>query len=305
MQLSITKTAFNKVSSVKIPEVFYRRMKSGVAEFDHMFGEGLLPGSTLCLTAGPGMGKSTLMLQLTEALTKNGYVSGYASGEESVYQLAYTCERLGVKSVQVANETDVDQLVAATKDLDILIIDSLQALSTKDHLRGVALEQYVVSNLIPAAKRNECVVIFIVHLTKNGKMKGSTLVPHSVDANFQILADEDGEDNSRIISFHKNRYGACLDISATLTPSGFEIGERRSEASTSSSSKKGASAKALKAALQEKILALDPPLISKSSIMQRFDLTGSQAYMVLKELQDMGKLIRYGRGDNACFKKNI
>lgn len=296
MNLSIEKTGFTKVSEIVIPSIFYKRFKTGVEEFDKIFGEGILPGSAFTITAQAGSGKTTLLLQLCEALANNGYNTGYASGEENQYQLAFTCKRLNVKNVNIANETDVDYLAAAMKDLDILVVDSFQALTTRFKKNHAELERYAVTTLVNAAKETECALFFVMHLTKDGKLKGSTLVPHAVDVNMMITMDDEGDEQDRIISTYKNRFGSCQDISATMTSAGFKISGRREVVKVESKAKR-------KKKLNEAILNLDPPQITKKLVMSKFGLTGSQAYLALKELSDAGKIKKFGRGDNAVFKK--
>lgn len=296
MKLGIQSTGFTKVSDIEIPEIFYKRLKTGVAEFDDMFGEGILPGSAFTITAQAGSGKTTLLLQLMEALANNGYDVGYASGEENQYQLAFTCKRLNVSSVQIANETDVDALAKAMQDLDVLVIDSFQALSTRNKLNHAELERYAVTTLINAAKANECALFFIMHLTKDGKLKGSTLVPHAVDVNVQIMMDDEGDEQDRVISFYKNRFGATLDYSATMTSRGFQLSGKREVT-------RAPSKKARKKEIENKILAIkEPPHITKERIIKELKLTSSQAYFALKELTDAGKLVKMGRGKDARWK---
>lgn len=299
MKLQIEQSAFTKVSEIQIPDIFYRRMKTGIPEFDDMFGEGILPGSAFTLTAQAGSGKTTLLLQLMEALSNNGYDVGYASGEENKYQLAFTCNRLNVTNVQIANETDIDVLAKSMQDLDILVIDSFQALTTRNKLNHAELERYAVTTLINAAKTNECTLFFVMHLTKDGKLKGSTLVPHAVDVNMQILMDDEGSEQDRIISFYKNRFGATLDYTATMTSKGFQLSGKREVARVPSK-------KARKNDITSKILEMnEPPHITKQRIMQELNLTSSQAYFALKELTDAGKLVKYGRGQDACWKQPL
>jgi DNA repair protein RadA/Sms len=296
MKLGIEKSAFTKVSEIEIPDIFYRRMKTGVAEFDDMFGEGILPGSAFTITAQAGCGKTTLLLQLMEALANNGYDVGYASGEENQYQLAFTCKRLNVSSVQIANETDIDTLAKAMQDLDVLVIDSFQALTTRNKLNHAELERYAVTTLINAAKANECTLFFIMHLTKDGKLKGTTLVPHAVDVNVQILMDDEGDEQDRVISFYKNRFGPTLDYTATMTSRGFQLSGKREVT-------RAPSKKARKREIENKILAIkEPPHITKERIMKELKLTSSQAYFALKELTDAGKLVKHGRGKDARWK---
>jgi len=298
MKLGIESTGFKKVSDITIPEIFYRRMKCGIDEFDVMFGDGLLPGCTLTFTGQAGCGKTTALLQYMEALASNGYDVGYASGEENQYQLAFTCKRLNVRNVSIANETDIDVLAKAMENLDVLVIDSFQALTTENKLNSSELERYAVSTLISKAKETECALIFILHLTKDGKLKGSTLVPHSVDVNFQITTDPDNGETARILSVYKNRFGVTGDYSATMTYKGLVISGKHEVAAAPNKATR-------KKKLEDQILALDPPQITKKLIMDKFNLSTSQAYVILKELTDNDKLKKFGRGDDAVYKKVI
>ena len=300
MQLkNITQSGFTKVSNINIPSIFFNRLSTGVKEFDSLFGEGILPGSSMTFCGQAGVGKTTMLLQMMEALAGN-YEVGYASGEESSFQLAYTCRRLGIKNVAIANETDIDRLVKATKTLDVLVIDSFQALSSTKQMNSREVERYAVSELVAAGKENECVIVFVMHLTKGtGELKGSSLVPHAVDVNFRIDRDKDSEDTTaRIVSVYKNRFGATGEYHASMTPTGISISERREVEAPKSKANR-------RKELHDAILAMDPPNIAKSSIMKKFGLTSSQAYLVLRELQDMDKLVKYGKGDNAIWKKTL
>jgi predicted ATP-dependent serine protease len=296
MKLKIESTKFVKVSNIQIPEIFFRRMKSGVEELDAVFGEGILPGSAFTITAAAGTGKTTFLLQVMEALANNGYEVGYASGEENQYQLAYTCKRLNVSSVCIANETDIDTLAEATKDLDILVIDSFQALTSEKQMNSAEQDRYAVTTLLQAAKKNECALFFVMHLTKDGKLKGNTLIPHAVDVNIQIMMDPEGDEQARIISTYKNRFGPCQDYQATMTSRGFEVsGKREVIATVSKASRR-------KSELKKVLEMKEPPGITKERIINELNVTSSQAYLILKELTDSKQLIKYGRGANAIFK---
>lgn len=299
MLLKIDQTEFTKVSEITIPDIFYNRLLTNVKEFDSMFGNGILPGSSFTVTAQAGCGKTTLLLQLMNALALNGYNVGYSSGEENKFQLAFTCNRLNVKQLSIATETDIDKLAAAMKDLDAIVIDSFQALTSTKKMNSSELERYAVTTLIDAAKTHECALFFVMHLTKLGQLKGSSLVPHAVDVNVQIMRDPDGEEEARIISTYKNRFGPCLDYEATMTSHGFELSGMVKTVQTGVASTKAAR----KRDLSSKILELDPPNITKSFIMQELNLTSSQAYFALRELTESGKLVKYGRGDEAVWKK--
>ena len=296
MKLKIKTSTFTKVQDIVIPDIFYRRLKCGIKEFDSMFDSGLLPGSSLTFTGQAGSGKTTALLQYMEALAGNGYNVGYASGEENKYQLAFTCKRLNVKSVNVANETDIDTLAASMEDFDVLVVDSFQALTTSKKLNSAALERYAVSTLISKAKECECALIFVLHLTKAGKLKGSTLVPHSVDVNFQIMMDAEGDSTDRVISVYKNRFGTTGDYGASMGHSGLVLSGKKEVARASSKANR-------KKDLHNKILAMDPPQITKEAVMKHCKLSGGQAYVALKALTDNKQLTKYGRGANASFKR--
>jgi len=297
MKLGIAPTKFTAVKDIEIPDIFFNRLKSGVQDFDKLFGEGLLPGAAITLTAQAGCGKTTFALQLLEHLSQAGYETAYASGEENQYQLAFTCKRLNVRSVKIANITDIDTIADAMDDNDIIVVDSFQALTTKTKMNSRALEQYAVSTLCNKAKDTECVLIFIMHLTKSGQLKGSTLVPHSVDVNMMISHDlERDDDTTRIISVSKNRFGQAIDVQAILGAKGFHIGTKVT------SGRKAKSKKDRRASLKRDILQLDPPAITEQRIMSTFNLTKGQTYVVLKQLVDEKKLRKYGRGSGAVWK---
>ena len=298
MNLNLDTTQFTKVSDIVVPDIFYRRMKTGVDEIDELFGNGILPGSSFTVTARAGCGKTTFLLQLFEALSKNGYDVGYASGEENTFQLAFNCKRLGVNNVQVANLTDVDTLVESTKYYDALVVDSFQALTTKDEKNSRELESYAITKLVNAAKLNECAIFFILHLTKGGVLKGGTLIPHTVDVNMQIEIDEDaGDDRARVISFAKNRFGSCNEFSSMLTESGFVFTGQRINVDKAFNKAQRTRENS------EKVLAMtEPPFITKKRVMKELSLTSSQAYVLLKEMCDQDTIKKFGRGDDAIYK---
>jgi hypothetical protein len=157
-------------------------------------------------------------------------------------------------------------------------------------------ERYAVNEIVTAGKENECVIIFVMHLTKTGELKGSTLVPHAVDVNFKITRDTEGDETARIINVYKNRFGSTGEYHANMTRAGIEISEKVAVVAPKSKANR-------RRELFDGILAMDPPMITKQGIMKKFNLTASQAYLALKELQDAGELVKYGRGDNTVYKK--
>jgi len=296
MKMSIKPSSFEKVSKIKIPDIFYNRMKCGIKEFDELFGNGILPGSSMTFTGQAGCGKTTSLLQLMEAMAKAGYEVGYSSGEENKYQLAFTCKRLNIQEVAIANETDIDKLASAMENLDMLVVDSFQALSTSTKMNSRELEKYAVSTLCSRAKETECALVFVMHRTKDGKLKGSTLVPHSVDVNFEITMDPDGDETDRLLTTQKNRFGATGEWGATMTSKGLELTGKKVQTKALSKSQR-------KKQLHKQILELDPPNITEKKVMKLLDLTKGQAYVALKELTDSGQIVKFGRGQSARWKK--
>lgn len=298
MNLNLDTTEFQRVSDINIPDVFYRRMKTGMSDLDEIFGNGILPGSSFTLTARAGCGKTTFLLQLCEALSNNDYKVGYASGEENTFQLAFNCERLKVRNVEIANITNIEKLCEATKRYDVLVIDSFQALSSEDDLNSKELERHAVTSLVTAAKTNECAVFFVMHLTKAGVLKGGTLIPHTVDVNMEIVPDDDaGDDQARIISFRKNRFGSCGDYSAYMTSTGFVFAGK-----VDITDKAPSKDQRMQVNIDKVLSMKEPPYITKKRVMKELDLTSSQAYVLLKEMTDRDLIKKFGRGDDAIFK---
>lgn len=229
--LAFKETGFQQVGLVEIPEIFFKRFQTGIEAFDNLLGgEGFLPGSSFTVTGRAGAGKTTFLLQMLEALAKNGKSTGYASGEESIYQIAYTSKRLELTHVQIANMTDVDRLADMMKDFDILIIDSWQFIQCKHIEKRKALETYAAKKLVESAQKNSCVLGVIQHLTVMGTAKGGTFLPHTVDMNMEIETTDTGDDeeasgidNLKTIRVTKNRFGRTGEINLIMTDKGFDF----------------------------------------------------------------------------------
>lgn len=296
MELDLHKdTNFQKVENIIIPDIFYRKAKCGISEIDNLFSDGFLPGGTFTLTAEPGCGKTTLMLQILNGLEQN-YAVGYATGEENIFQLAYTSKRLNCTKVPIANITDVDTLVEKMQDLDFLVIDSLQSLTTKDKFNSRRKEEYCVQEIVKAAKLNECTVCFIVHQTKMGQMKGTTLVPHTVDANLYITVMEGYEnDGGRTIYFTKNRYGPCNTLNAFITLNGYDFSIKKEP--TNEEMRRNYKTKSK---FYDNILNMTGE-ITVSSIVESMDLNVVKVNTILRELTQLGKIVKIGRGNDATW----
>ena len=304
MNLDFKSTGLQRVKDIQVPDIFNRRMKTGINRIDVLFDDGILPGSAMTLTAKAGCGKTTFMLQMLDGLSKNGYNVGYFSGEESVYQLAYTAKRVKADEVPVANITDIDRIKQMMKDLDLIVIDSFQALTSKTKMNARQLEKYAVQTLTRHAKVHECTVVFIMHLTKSGDLKGSTIVPHTVDANLKIdrVADVDDE-GARVIYFEKNRFGPLNELECIIGRNGYDFDAQvvREEEPTKAPSKKDRKKQEYDLLL-EKLSNTPGATISELSSVLEFNY--NKTYSRLRELIAMDKVSKTGRGADASYNIN-
>ena len=299
MSLDFNATGLQKVRDIKIPDIFNRRLTTGISKIDVLFNEGILPGSALTLTAQAGCGKTTFMLQMLQGLTKNGYKVGYFSGEESIYQLAYTANRVKSSDVSIANVTDIDTIKSYMNDLDLLVIDSFQALTSRTKMNSRQFEKHAVQSLTKHAKNTECTVVFIMHLTKSGDLKGGTVVPHTVDANVKItrVADSDSDDD-RCIYFEKNRFGPLNELECAIGPEGYDFDAKvvREEETIKAPSKTTRKKDDI-----EKLMKLDT--INLANAAKALDGNVTRAQYLLREQEILGNLNKEGKGRNALWSK--
>ena len=194
------------------------RLASGLAEFDRVTGGGFVRGSVLLLGGDPGIGKSTLLIQVAAALARRGQRTVYISGEEAVAQVRLRAGRLGLAGAQVelAAETSVEDIVATLGDGVIprlVVIDSIQTMWTDlvEAAPGTVTQVRASAQaLIRFAKRAGAAVILVGHVTKDGQIAGPRVVEHMVDA---VLSFEgEGSHQFRILRAVKNRFGPTDEI---------------------------------------------------------------------------------------------
>jgi len=201
------------------------RHLSGIGEFDRVVGGGLVPGSATLVGGDPGIGKSTLLLQIVCRLAGQARVA-YISGEEAIDQVRLRAERLGVADVNcdLASATAVRDIVASLDHADaphILIIDSIQTMyvDTIDSAPGtVAQVRTSAQELIRMAKKRDIAIILVGHVTKEGTIAGPRVLEHMVDT-VLYLEGERGH-QFRILRTVKNRFGPTDEIGV------FEMQER-------------------------------------------------------------------------------
>lgn len=192
------------------------RYKTGIGEFDRMLGGGLVKGSIVLLGGEPGIGKSTLMLQICEKLSKDKTIL-YVSGEESMTQLKLRFNRLKISTdnLFVLSETDIESIVdtATVKKPDIMIIDSIQTMnmaSVSSSSGSVTQIKECTNALMHLAKDEDIATIVIGHVNKDGAIAGPKVLEHIVDA--VIYFEGDKNFGFKILRAAKNRFGSTNEI---------------------------------------------------------------------------------------------
>lgn len=187
------------------------RLCAGISEWDRVLGGGILPGSFLILTGDPGIGKSTLLLQVAHRLAAS-YEVLYFSSEESLSQVKNRATRLNCSdtSLLLSDESSLEQIIASAESRkpDVVILDSIQNcfLSSAHAIPGsIGQLREAAFSLMRLAKEHNIAVITTGHITKDGHMAGPKLLEHMVDGVFYLQ----GEDkwSSRILRSVKNRFG--------------------------------------------------------------------------------------------------
>lgn len=203
-----------KLSELEIPT--YMRIPSGTGELDRVLGGGIVSGSVVLLCGEPGIGKSTLLLQICKSLCRNKRVL-YASGEESRGQIKLRAERLGVGEgeLYLISETDLDAILAATQKLqpDLLIVDSIQTIysaRSRSMAGSIAQVRECAAAFIGLAKSDGPAVFLVGHVNKEGGISGPKILEHMVDA--VLYFEGDRQQTYRIIRAMKNRYGSTNEI---------------------------------------------------------------------------------------------
>ncbi|MEL6421375.1 MAG: DNA repair protein RadA [Pseudomonadota bacterium] len=221
------------------------RLATGIAELDRVLGGGLVAGSAILIGGEPGIGKSTILLQMAAGLAQAGRRALYFTGEEASAQIRMRAQRLGLQDapVELAAETNLSHIVATLKDArdaDLVIIDSIQTLwsDTLDAAPGtVSQVRAATQTLVRHAKRAGVALVLVGHVTKEGQIAGPKVVEHMVDTVLYFEGDRGRP--FRILRTVKNRFGATDEIGVfemverglieVRNPSALFLGEREAK----------------------------------------------------------------------------
>lgn len=228
----------NMMNSIPLSEVTinsnYHRLTTGLSEFDCVLGGGIIPGMVALIGGEPGIGKSTIMMQLSGVLSKSHRIL-YISGEESLEQIKIRCDRLAInhENILLFCQNDVELICKEIlhQKPDLVIIDSIQAvfLSNIDNLPGSMVQiKETASVLTRLAKKENTPLFFIGHVTKEGYVAGPKILEHMVDT---VLYFEGELSNQfKILRTTKNRFGSTNEIGLfEMTDKGLKQLENPSE----------------------------------------------------------------------------
>jgi DNA repair protein RadA/Sms len=209
----------------EIKEAKRERIKAGIEELNPVLGGGVVPGSLILIGGEPGIGKSTLLLQVSRDFVAQGEKVLYVSGEESLEQMKIRGDRLGIKdgSLYLLAETNLERVMAHAEKLSpqIFVLDSIQTIfSSKLSSSPGTISQVreVANQVFRFAKKNQVSSFLIGHITKEGSLAGPKSLEHMVDV---VLYFEGERDHSyRVLRALKNRFGPVSELAI------FEMGSR-------------------------------------------------------------------------------
>lgn len=213
-----------------------KRLSTGFSDLDEVLGGGILPGGVILMAGQPGIGKSTLLLQVSANIAHHRSVL-YASGEESASQVKLRAERLGAErseQLNFASSTSADDIAATIRSghYELVIIDSIQTLALDEITSAPGTVSQITNSsnvIIRAAKQSGAAVILVGHVTKEGSIAGPKVLEHLVDVVLQFEGDRYG--GFKIVRAVKNRFGSTSEAAIfEMYESGLRLVENPSAA---------------------------------------------------------------------------
>ncbi len=238
IDLSLKPTKITDVKSGVQP-----RMKLGVTELDELLGGGIVPGSVVLLSGDPGVGKSTLALQIAMSVAKSQRVL-YVSGEETAAQIRLRADRLNAVASNIDlladNSTDAAAQLIGTGDYGLVLVDSIQTMASEAVSSASGTVSQITAGaqlMLREAKKSQTALLIIGHVTKEGNIAGPKILEHLVDVVLYFEGERFG--GFKVLKSMKNRFGAThevalLEMAATglmpvANPSAALLEERRHE----------------------------------------------------------------------------
>lgn len=207
-------------AAVRLHEVAWheeQRLSTGLGELDRVLGGGIVPGALILVGGDPGIGKSTLLLQVADHFARHGRKVLYVSGEESPTQIRLRAERLNVRGEELylLAETNVQSVQAAVDSIqpDLLIVDSIQTMVV-DELRSapgsIGQVRECANQLLQLGKQRQLPIVLIGHVTKAGSLAGPKVLEHTVDC--VLYFEGERQLNYRVLRAVKNRFGPAGEV---------------------------------------------------------------------------------------------
>ena len=205
----------SKLKDVK-KETSSLRLDSGIGEFNSVLGGGIVPGSIVLLAGEPGIGKSTLLLQVIDGISSKSKAL-YVTGEESLSQVKLRADRLGLKfnNFDLAASTDADMVTETIRsgDYDFVIVDSIQTMETAEVSSSAGTISQITNSaqrIQDAAKEQDVAVLMVGHVTKQGNIAGPKILEHLVDVVLYLEGEKFG--NFKLLRGVKNRFGSTNEL---------------------------------------------------------------------------------------------
>ncbi|MGN0435410.1 MAG: DNA repair protein RadA [Wujia sp.] len=232
---SHTRDAVAPTSILNVTTADESRIKTKIRELDRVLGGGIVKGSLVLVGGDPGIGKSTILLQMCRNLVHNGTDILYVSGEESLSQIKMRAERIGTfdRDMMLLCDNDMDNIAAAIQksNAEVVVIDSIQTMVVEEvgSAPGTVTQvREVTARLMQLAKQNEIAIFIVGHVTKEGTVAGPRTLEHMVDS--VLYFEGDRNNGFRILRAVKNRFGSTNEIGVfTMTDKGLDEVENPSQ----------------------------------------------------------------------------